>query len=131
MAGFAYASDRRSAGNPNGDEVTWLNPRFGFVHVSKIDPDVVAAAVDVGLAITGPGRGGTALLTTWAERVGLTPDLLLRYPHEVSDGQLQRACLARTLILKPRYLICDELGSMLDISTQAALLQTIALTPHQ
>jgi peptide/nickel transport system ATP-binding protein len=61
-----------------------------------------------------------------AERVGLTRDLLERFPHEVSEGQLQRACLARALIVRPRYLICDELSSMLDVSTQAALLSAIA-----
>ena len=65
-------------------------------------------------------------LGDWPERVGLTPDLLRRFPHEVSEGQLQRACLARALIVRPRYLICDELSSMLDVSTQAALLETIA-----
>jgi peptide/nickel transport system ATP-binding protein len=67
-----------------------------------------------------------ALLETWAARVGLTHDLLRRFPHEVSEGQLQRACLARALVVAPRYLICDELSSMLDVSTQAALLETIA-----
>jgi peptide/nickel transport system ATP-binding protein len=67
-----------------------------------------------------------ALLEAWATRVGLTEELLERHPHEVSDGQLQRACLARALVLHPRYLVCDEISSMLDVSTQAALLQTIA-----
>jgi peptide/nickel transport system ATP-binding protein len=67
-----------------------------------------------------------ALLAGWATRVGLTDDLLERFPHEVSEGQLQRACLARALVVAPRYLICDELSSMLDVSTQAALLEAIA-----
>lgn len=62
----------------------------------------------------------------WATRLGLTSDLLRRYPHEVSDGQLQRACLARALILRPGYLLCDEPTSMLDVSTQAALLAAVA-----
>jgi peptide/nickel transport system ATP-binding protein len=61
-----------------------------------------------------------------AERVGLTGDLLARRPHEVSDGQLQRACLARALAQRPRYLLCDEMTAMLDASTAAALVATVS-----
>ncbi|MGV9846528.1 ABC transporter ATP-binding protein [Streptomyces fungicidicus] len=67
-----------------------------------------------------PGR-----VADLAETVGLTPDLLTRRPHEVSDGQLQRACLARALVLRPRWLICDEMTAMLDASTTAALVEVV------
>ncbi|MGW7418052.1 ABC transporter ATP-binding protein, partial [Streptomyces sp. NPDC054863] len=52
-----------------------------------------------------------------SDAVGLGADLLGRRPHEVSDGQLQRACLARALVLRPRWLVCDEMTAMLDAST--------------
>ncbi|MEW1585335.1 ATP-binding cassette domain-containing protein [Micromonospora vinacea] len=54
-----------------------------------------------------------------ADLVGLTSDLRDRRPHAVSDGQLQRACLARALVHRPDYLLCDEATAMLDASTQA------------
>ncbi|MDI3424048.1 ABC transporter ATP-binding protein [Streptomyces luteolus] len=58
-------------------------------------------------------------------RVGLGAELLGRRPHEVSDGQLQRACLARALVLGPRWLVCDEMTAMLDASTTAALVAVV------
>ncbi|WP_030711591.1 ABC transporter ATP-binding protein [Streptomyces sp. NRRL F-2580] len=73
------------------------------------------------------GRRGEAAATVpaLAERVGLGADLLARRPHEVSDGQLQRACLARALVLRPRWLVCDEMTAMLDASTAAALVAVV------
>lgn len=60
-----------------------------------------------------------------ADRVELTEQLLRRRPHEVSDGQLQRACLARALALRPSYLVCDEMTAMVDASSTAALVSVV------
>ncbi|MFE0748770.1 ABC transporter ATP-binding protein [Gordonia sp. NPDC058843] len=51
---------------------------------------------------------------TVADRVGLDPGLLDRYPSQVSDGQLQRACLGRLAVQQPRVVLCDEPTAMLD-----------------
>ncbi|MCT2276865.1 dipeptide/oligopeptide/nickel ABC transporter ATP-binding protein [Micromonospora chalcea] len=72
------------------------------------------------LRATGTPREQAAARTAeLADLVGLTADLLTRRPHAVSDGQLQRACLARALVHRPDYLLCDEATAMLDASTQA------------
>lgn len=77
-------------------------------------------------SLKGPERAQAAKrIPDLLDRVGLTGDLLDRRPHAVSDGQLQRACLIRALVLEPKYLICDEFTAMLDASTQAALLNTL------
>lgn len=106
-----------------------LRTRIGIVFQQPrlaVDPRLrLRDVITEPLRATGRQRQAAQRLAELAEQTGITDELLTRRANEVSDGQLQRACLARALALRPHYLICDEMTGMLDASTTAALVQAV------
>jgi peptide/nickel transport system ATP-binding protein len=99
------------------DPYSSLNPRL-----------TVEQAITEPMKIHGLGASDKARRDSCAallEEVGLGPEHMNRYPHEFSGGQRQRICIARTLAVEPKFIICDESVSALDVSVQAQVLNLL------
>ena len=108
------------------DPYSSLNPRMTILDI-----------IGEGLAIHGKLSKADIKeqVSYWLRRVGLHSDHMSRYPHEFSGGQRQRIGIARAMIIGPKFVVCDEPISALDVSVQAQVVnlleelkQTLGLT---
>lgn len=99
------------------DPYSSLNPRL------TVGKAITEAMQVHGLYSNGKERRNEAIKLL--EEVGLLPEHYYRYPHEFSGGQRQRIGIARTIALKPKFIVCDESVSALDISVQAQVLNLL------
>ena len=99
------------------DPFASLNPRL-TVYATLAEPLLVHRVV--------PPEQVRARVVALAEKVGLSSQVLEKYPHEFSGGQRQRIAIARALALQPKVIIADEPVSALDVSIQAQILNLLA-----
>jgi oligopeptide/dipeptide ABC transporter ATP-binding protein len=98
------------------DPTDSLNPRFSARDTIR-EPCLLLAGMDRAAA--------DARVDEVAQQVGLPPELLSRFPHQLSGGQKARVGIARALAVRPRLLILDEPTAALDVSVQAVVLQLL------
>ena len=98
---------------------------------SSLDPRMtVGQIIEEGVATHKFFKRGSAEMKKYVLQImqdcGLQEFMLHRYPHQFSGGQRQRICIARALAVKPKFVVCDECVSALDVSIQAQILNLLS-----
>ncbi len=101
---------------------------------SSLDPRVpIGESISEGLLIHGmkDSRERNAIVVDMLRKVGMEEYHSRRYPHEFSGGQRQRIGIARALALRPKFIVCDEPVSALDVSIQSQVLNILRDLQHE
>lgn len=104
------------------DPYASLNPRMTI-------EDIIGEAIDIHKLSTGRVRKDR--IGELLDLVGLSVDHMSRFPHEFSGGQRQRIGIARALAVEPKFIICDEPISALDVSVQAQVVNLLKKLQNQ